>query len=151
MNKQISEDGLERYEEYLHTYSTNKNHPLIIIASFYKGNAFPMIKACFFLIVQRSPVWVIPIVTANIIDTATDPDGNFLREIIINLLIAMIFLFQDIASSFMATQLYSRVNRSIEGSLRNALVRKLQYLSIMFHKEMQTGRRLASGKYYIRT
>ena len=40
----------------------------------------------------------------------------------------------------MATKHFSGANREIEGSLRNALVRKLQQLSIMFYKEIQSGR-----------
>ena len=33
----VPEEGLERFQEYLHTYSTNKNHPVKILCSFYKG------------------------------------------------------------------------------------------------------------------
>lgn len=138
--KHIPEEGLERFDEYLKTYARNKEHPVKVLLSFYKGQGFTMFKTCIFLFLQRSPVWVIPLVTANIIDTATNPDENSLSRILFNVLIAVLFIVQNVGSNYVATQLYSKVNRSIEGSLRNAMVRKLQHLSIMFHKEVQSGR-----------
>ena len=83
---------------------------------------------------------MIPIVTSNIINAATNPDANALEIILFNLLIALIFIIQNAGTNYLATKEYASVNRSIEGSLRNAMVRKLQQLSIMFHKEVQSGR-----------
>ena len=138
--ERIGEEGLEHFEEYIKTYSQNREHPGKIILNFYKGNKWNMFKSCLFLIAQRSPIWVLPIVTANIINIATDGKEDGMRSIIINLMVALIFICQNAPSNYFATKFYARVNRSIEGSLRNALVRKLQHLSIMFHKEMQSGR-----------
>lgn len=138
--RSVPEEGLERFDEYLQTYSRNGNHPVKIMCSFYKGKQKQLAKAGFYLVLQRSPVWVIPIVTANIINAATNPGENSLEHILINLLIALLFIIQNAGSNYMATKEYAGVNRSIEGSLRNAMVRKLQQLSIMFHKEVQSGR-----------
>ena len=63
--RQVAEEGLERFEDYLQEYSRNRNHPFKILCSFYKGHQWQMVQACLFLVVQRSPVWVIPIATAN--------------------------------------------------------------------------------------
>lgn len=133
-------DGLERFDEYIKTYSINKNHPIKIILSFYRGHLLDMLRACLFLVAQRSPVWVIPLVTANIIDAATRKSVGGLSSILLNLAIAAVFLLQNVFSTYMATKVYAKVNRGIEGSLRNALVRKLQQLSILFHKEIKSGR-----------
>lgn len=138
--RQIPEEGLERFEDYLETYSRNRNHPLKILCSFYKGHQWQMLQACLFLVVQRSPVWVIPIATANIINAATYVSENSMETILINLVVALLFILQNAGSNYLAAQKYASVNRSIEGSLRNAMVRKLQQLSIMFHKEVQSGR-----------
>ncbi len=138
--ERIGEEGLEHFEEYIKTYSQNRERPGKIILNFYKGNKWNMFKSCLFLIAQRSPIWALPIVTANIINIATDGKEDGMRSIIINLMVALIFICQNAPSNYFATKFYAKVNRSIEGSLRNALVRKLQHLSIMFHKEMQSGR-----------
>ena len=58
----------------------------------------------------------------------------------INLMAALLFILQNVGTNYLAAQKYAGVNRSIEGSLRNAMVRRLQQLSIMFHKEVQSGR-----------
>ena len=138
--KIISEEGLERFDEYLNTYVKNREHPVKIIASFYKGKGRSLLWASICLVAQRSPVWVIPLVTANIIDTATNPGEDAGMRILFNVIIALLFIVQNVGSNYLATQQFAKVNRSIEGSLRNAMVRKLQQLSIMFHKEVQSGR-----------
>ena len=140
MKETIPEEGLEHFDEYLQNYSKNENHPLKILLGFYKGKKLQCLKGFFWLLCQRSPVLVTPIVTANIIDTATNPDKNSIQRILFNLVIALLFISQNAFSNYMATKNFSGANREIEGSLRNALVRKLQQLSIMFYKEIQSGR-----------
>ena len=130
----MPEEGLERFEEYLQTYSRNRNHPVKILFSFYKGTQAKLLKACAYLVLQRSPVWVIPIVTSNIINAATNRSADAVEIILFNLLIALVFIIQNAGTNYLATREYAGVNRGIEGSLRNAMVRKLQQLSIMFHK-----------------
>ena len=138
--RRVPEEGLERFEDYLQTYSRNRNHPVTILFSFYKGTQAKLLKACAYLVLQRSPVWVIPIVTSNIINAATDRSANAVEIILLNLLVALVFIVQNAGTNYLATKEYAGVNRGIEGSLRNAMVRKLQQLSIMFHKEVQSGR-----------
>lgn len=55
-------------------------------------------------------------------------------------MVALLFIMQNAGTNYLATVAFASVNRGIEGSLRNAMVRKLQQLSIMFHKEVQSGR-----------
>ncbi len=136
----LQEEDLEKFEEYYDAYTTNREHPLKIIMSFYKGYKIKMIRACIFLLFQRSPVWVIPVVTANVINTATHPGDNSFSRIVWNVVIASVFLLQNILSSYLATIEYAKVNRGIEGSLRNAQIKKLHRLSMMFHQETQAGR-----------
>lgn len=138
--REPSEEGLERFQDYLQTYSTNKDHPIKILCSFYKGKQKKLAETGFFLILQRSPIWIIPIATSNIINAATNPDANSLEVILLNVMIALLFIMQNAGTNYLATVAFASVNRGIEGSLRNAMVRKLQQLSIMFHKEVQSGR-----------
>ena len=135
-----SGEDLAQFEEYLQNYSTNGNHPLKIMLGFYKGKKLRCVRGFFWLLCQRSPVWVVPIVTANIIDTATNPTADGIERIWLNLAIALLFIVQNVFTNYMAAREFSTVNREIEGSLRGALVRKLQHLSILFYKEVQSGR-----------
>lgn len=130
----------EMYEQYIQFFKNSGNKPTKVILNLYKGNVVTLIKACVCLIFQRSPAWVIPVVTANIVNIATNTPKNAGRFMLVQVFIALIFLLQNVGSSYLATRYFSKVNRNIEGSLRNVLIRKLQYLSIMFHKGMQSGR-----------
>lgn len=138
--KKTSSAGLERFDEYIQTYAKNQNRPIKVLLSFYKGKVWRLIKTCICLVIQRSPVWVIPIATANIINAATYKEDGSMERILLNVVIALIFIVQNIGSNYLATDSYSSVNREIEGTLRGAMVRKLQHLSIMFHKEVQSGK-----------
>lgn len=130
-------------EEYIKSYAQNQDRPAKIMLGFFKGHGFDMVKTVIFLIIKQSPVWVIPIVTSNIINAATYRDEHSWTEILINIAVALVFLLQNIGSSYIQAGIYSKVVREIEMNLRGALVRKLQQLSISFHKEMQSGRLLS--------
>lgn len=130
-------------EDYIKSYSANQDKPLKIMLGFFKGHGFEMFKTVLFLIIKQSPVWVIPIVTSNIINIATYHNEHAWSEILLNVGIALVFLLQNIASSYTQVRIYSRVIREIEMNLREALIRRLQQLSISFHKEMQSGRLLS--------
>lgn len=130
----------DTYEEYISNYSKNRAHPVKIILNLYKGKGKDILYSIFFLICQRTPVWVMPIVTANIIDIATYSSKNGVKKILINLLVAVICIVQNILSSYIRVHFFAKINRDIENSLRSTIVKKLQYLSIMFHKDMQSGR-----------
>ena len=104
MKETIPEEGLEHFDEYLQNYSKNENHPLKILLGFYKGKKLQCAKGFFWLICQRSPVWVTPIVTANIIDIATNPGKNSIQRILFNLVIALLFISQNAFSNYMATR-----------------------------------------------
>lgn len=90
--------------------------------------------------VKHTPVWVLPIVTANIINIATAPDENMLRGILINVGIMALLVAQNVLTNYYHTYFYAKVIRNVECGLRSSMVRKLQQLSITYHNEMQSGR-----------
>lgn len=127
-------------EEYIKTYSDNQGKPLRILGGLFKGKGKSMLLTVVLLIVKQSPVWVIPIATANIINAATYPGPDSLKRIIINASVALAFILQNVLSSYLQVGVYSKVMRDIELNLRSAIVWKLQHLSINFHKKMQSGK-----------
>lgn len=133
----------EKAREYMNDYYKNEQNPMKFLLSLFHGHGFDMFKTFILLIVKQSPVWVIPIVTSKIINVATYPDKHQTSEIFFYMAIALVFLIQNIGSSYLQVGVYSKVIREIEMNLRGAMIRKLQYLSISFHKEMQSGRLLS--------
>lgn len=124
----------------LETFRRNEGNSLKTLIGIYKGHYLNLFFSIMFFAIKHSPVWVLPIVTANIINAATERPDNAGIVILINALIMSFFVVQNIFTNYIHTWLYAKTVRSVERGLRSSLVRKLQQLSITYHNEMQSGR-----------
>ena len=125
---------------YTELFESNKNHSLKTLALLYKGHFLELFGSVIFFVCKHSPVWVLPIVTSNIINAATTPDGSTIRTILLNVVLMSVMILQNILTNYIHTWLYAKAIRNVEKDLRSALVQKLQQLSISYHKEMESGR-----------
>ena len=121
-------------------YEKNQNHYFRILLSLYKGTYGKLILSAICFTIKHTPTWMLPIITANIINIVTYSDKHNIYEIYINVVIMVILVLQNIISNYYHTKFHSLAIRHVEAELRGALVRKLQQLSILYHKEMQSGR-----------
>ena len=124
----------------LETFKRNEGNSLKILLSIYKGYYGKLFLSIVLFAIKHSPVWVLPIVTANIINIATERPDNAGMKILVNALFMSFFMIQNIFTNYLHTWLYAKTVRSVEQELRSSLVRKLQQLSISYHNEMQSGR-----------
>ena len=85
-------------------------------------------------------MWVLPIVTANIINDITSGSPDTVQNIIIQAIIMVALVVLNVPMNYLYTRYKSLATRYAETGLRKALVRKLQQLSISYHKETQSGR-----------
>lgn len=127
-------------EDCIKNFHENKGHPFKIILGFYKGEGWTMVKSTLCIILMQLPVWVIPIVTSNVINIATNPTEHALRELFINALVAAIVVLQNAFSTYGIAMVYDRLVRKIEYFLRSSLIQKLQQLSMSFHKNVNSGK-----------
>ena len=93
-------------------------------------------------ILKNSPIWIMPIITANIINAVT---GGLAQEeavhtILINSIVLAVILLQNIPTHVIYSRITDKMLRSTGAGLRAAVVRKLQHLSITYHKEIETGK-----------
>ncbi|HEU5397312.1 MAG TPA: ABC transporter ATP-binding protein [Verrucomicrobiae bacterium] len=88
---------------------------------------------------KASPVWVLPIVTANIIDIVAHQSADGAKWIWINAAVGAVAIVQNIPSAMVYVDFLSRAVRNVEVRLRSALVRRLQMLSITYHHRVDTG------------
>ncbi|MGN0691311.1 MAG: ABC transporter ATP-binding protein [Oscillospiraceae bacterium] len=128
------------YEKLQESFRRNKNHSLKTLLAIYKGQYGRLILSVIFFAVKNSPVWVLPIVIANIINIAAEPPADPGREIFINVMIMVVLAAQNVLTNYFHTYFYSKAIREVECTLRSSMVRKLQQLSITFHNEMESGR-----------
>lgn len=130
----------ESEKALLGTFKRNEGNSLKILLGIYKGHYLKLFFSILLFAVKHSPVWILPIITSNIINIATDRPENSGIKILINVLIMSFFVIQNIFTNYIHTWLYAKTVRSVEQELRSSLVRKLQQLSISYHNEMQSGR-----------
>ena len=111
-----------------------------ILLGLYKGNYHKFFLAVIFFFIKHAPVWVLPIVTANIINDITSGSPETYQNIMIQAVIMVFLVILNVPMNYMYTRYKSLATRYAETGLRKALVRKLQQLSISYHKETQSGR-----------
>jgi len=132
--------GLDVESWFIECYKRHNRHPLIILFRLYKGNYHKFLAAVFFFFVKHCPVWILPIVTANIINDVTSSNPNTYTDTIFQSIIMIGLILLNIPMNYMYTRYKSLATRYAETGLRRALVRKLQQLSISYHTETQSGR-----------
>ena len=132
--------GIDVENWFIECYRKHKGHPLKILIGLYKGNYNKFFLAVLFFFIKHAPVWVLPIVTANIINDITSGSPDTIQNIIIQAIIMVVLVVLNVPMNYLYTRYKSLATRYAETGLRKALVRKLQQLSISYHKETQSGR-----------
>ena len=132
--------GIDVESWFIECYKKHKGHPMQILLGLYKGNYHKFFLAVIFFFIKHAPVWVLPMVTANIINDITSGSPETYQNIIIQAMIMIVLVALNIPMNYMYTRYKSLATRYAETGLRRALVRKLQQLSISYHKETQSGR-----------
>lgn len=87
---------------------------------------------------KASPLWILPVVTANIIDVLAHRGDGGMRSLWLNAAVGAVAIVQNIPSAMLYVNFLSRAVRNVEIRLRMALVRRLQMLSIGYHNRVNT-------------
>ena len=87
--------------------------------------------------IKHSPSWVIPLLTANIIDIITAHQST--TELLINALILILVTLQNLPVNILYVKFQSRAIREVENRLRSALVERMQQLSMGFYLKTNAG------------
>lgn len=125
---------------FIESYRRHQGHPIRILLALYKGNYHKFVLAVITFFIKHSCVWVLPIITAAIINDVTTADPDTIRNIVSYALFESALIAINIPMNYLYTSYKSLATRYVETGLRKALVRKLQQLSISYHVEMQSGR-----------
>ncbi len=87
--------------------------------------------------IKHSPSWVIPLITANIIDIVTSHRRT--RDLLINLLVLILVTLQNWPINVLYVFFQSKAIREVENRLRSALVERMQQLSMGFYLRTNAG------------
>ncbi len=125
---------------YYESFKKYKDRPLRILVGFYKGRYLNFFLSTLFYIIKHSPVWVLPIITANIINGVTDGRDDIASVIIINALVMVFLLILNVPMNYLHVHFRSSAVRDVAAGLRKTLVYRIQTLTIPHQKDIQSGR-----------
>ncbi|BDI32227.1 ABC transporter ATP-binding protein [Capsulimonas corticalis] len=95
--------------------------------------------AIFFFIIKQSPTWVVPIVTANMIDAISKPTPHSGHTILINTIIGVVSVALNSPFHTIYYHNMASAARTAEATLRSAICRRLQQLNISYYKHKSSG------------
>ncbi|MBS7298788.1 MAG: ABC transporter ATP-binding protein [Eubacteriales bacterium] len=117
-----------------------RKKPVKILVRILGANWFKILISCFLNIVKALGIWLLPIITANIIDAVTNPTEDVYKIIAINAVLLFVVFIQNVPTHTLYAKYTDTMLRNIGAGLRNTMVRKLQQLSITYYKEIESGR-----------
>lgn len=132
--------GIEPEQWFTQCYEKHNGHPLRTLVSMYRGNYHKFVLAVIFFFIKHACVWVLPIVTASIINDITTKNPNTIRNLIFYTGLMVTLILINVPMNYLYTDYRSQATRYAETGLRKALIRKLQELSISYHVGAQSGR-----------
>ena len=139
-DKMKSPKGIEPEHWFTEMYRKHQGHPLRTLIALYKGNYHKFFLAVLFFTLKHCCVWVLPIVTANIINDISVKNPDTVRNIVFYTILMISLIIFNVPMNYRYTDYKSQATRYAETGLRKALIRKLQQLSIRYHVETRSGR-----------
>lgn len=125
---------------FIECYRRHNGHPILTLVSMYKGNYSKFVMAVLTFFIKHACVWVLPIVTANIINDVTTKNPDCLKNMLFYFLLMVGLIILNVPMNYLYVSYKSLATRYMETGLRKALIRKLQQLSISYHVATQSGR-----------
>ena len=129
--------------DYKHYYKGVKNTKGIetrILKALFKENKKDFFMTIMWYVIKHSQSYLAPLVLAHIINVITYPELHNIREIYIAGGILIFVSLLNIPTHTLYVNKKSKMLRSIGAGLRNTMVKKLQQISITYHKELQSGK-----------
>lgn len=139
----LSDEEILRLEnDFLEKYcnSDQKDSFFKNLLNLCKGHYLQLFLSSVFCALQLSAQLFIPIATSNIINALIASSSDTLTKIITNLSVAVFLLAINYPLQIIYRKFLFNSTRSIEATLRGAIIVKLQQLTISFNKRMASGR-----------
>lgn len=115
----------------------DRAHPVRTLARMFRGQGGKLSVATVAFAVKHSPIWIIPLLTANVIDIVVQHKP--LHELWVNAVIMAVLIAQNLPLHQLYIRMLSVSVRTVETNLRMTLSRRLQELSIGYHRRVSAG------------
>ena len=124
-------------KQQLLEHEYQRETPLQSLWYLFKPERLHLLIAALVFLVKHSPVWLTPLLTANIIDVVVE--HRAISELWWNAFILIVLLFQNIPFHILYMRQLSQALRFTETRLRSDLSRQLQRLSIGYYTRASAG------------
>jgi ATP-binding cassette subfamily B protein len=114
-------------------------HPLATLLYLFSPHRWRLAGSTLFYVIKHSPMWVSPIIFADVINIITERNSTPLHRLWMDGLIMFLLLVQNIPMHMVHIRLMSESVRRVEAELRGALIRRLQQLSMGFIQNAHSG------------
>ncbi len=111
-----------------------------VITKLMKQNSLKILLSAVMFGIKDMIGFVSPIVTANIINALVSPGDGLVTLIAKNALLLVVLYAIHIPGHMIYAKYADNMLRTMSAGLRRTLIRKLQHLSITYHKEIESGR-----------
>ena len=88
--------GEQEEQDFLDNFKRNSGSSIKTLLGLSKGHYASLFFSVLFFFIKHSPVWILPIVTSNIINIATNPDENVVRDIALNVAFMCVMIIQNV-------------------------------------------------------
>jgi ABC-type multidrug transport system fused ATPase/permease subunit len=111
--------------------------PVRTLVHLFAGQRWRIALAALAFALKHSPVWIMPLLTAEVIDIVVQ--HRPLRDLWWSAILMAVFIAQNYPLTWVYTRQLSVSVRTVETNLRMALARRLQELSIGYHRRISAG------------
>ncbi len=115
------------------------DRPLKTLLYLYREDGSKIALSMLFYVIKHSPVWLMPLVVANVIDIISNPSTHSISELWLNGGILAASVVQNIPTHYLHIKFMSAATHNMETNLRSAIARRLQQLSLGFYHQKSTG------------
>lgn len=138
--EKISPKNINVEDWFLRCFKKYKGKPILTLIALYRGNYHKFVLSIFFFVMKHLGVWVLPVVTAQLINDIVSKDENIMQKLLLYGVVLAVLFAWNVPMNYLYTAFKSKATRYAETGLRKVLVCKLQQLSINYHRTTQSGR-----------
>lgn len=127
------------YDSVFRNTAKEKDPDNKIILGIFKKRIPTIILSVILFTIKHSPILITPLITSAVIDEVTSGNPD-MRKIIILAVLFLICIIQNIPTHILWARITDTMLRNTSAGIKATVVRKLQRLSITYHKEIESGK-----------
>ncbi len=112
-------------------------HPLRTLAYLFREHRPRLVLAVVAFTVKHSPTWLLPLVTANVIDALVRHAP--VADLLTSMAVLLVLLLLNLPGHLLYVRCLHGAIRQVGTGLRSALCRRMQHLSIGYHSRVSAG------------